>query len=140
MMKKDTTDERKVSFISDDEFEAFLKSEHKDGNDDLLELDDNLALQVKSPFLELHKIFLKPEDVKCPKEYVDPPSECGICKKNLKTEKYFIEGRVTIAHDILPICESCFLEYGVGIGKDRGQLYAKHPEKNTWILISRQKM
>jgi hypothetical protein len=121
--KKKLVIEEEFASMSPAEMEAMLNevwAEDNDRKDDPLELEDNLAFQLKPLSLGMHKIFKKPENIKNPKEYIDPPSECSICKKSFLTEKYFIEGKLASSTGFLNMCEACFLKHGAGFGKDRG--------------------
>lgn len=50
------------------------------------------------------------------------PAKCDLCKKELKDEKKFIDGRTWFGPWAL-MCIVCFASEGVGLGTGKGQMY-----------------
>lgn len=65
--------------------------------------------------------------------YVDPPSECDLCKCSLAKEKYMVDGKVRNSHVWANMCSDCAVFCGDGIGWGMGQLYLK--DEKGWLLV-----
>ena len=50
------------------------------------------------------------------------PADCDICKIDLSTEEYFVDGRTQVGPWAL-MCMYCFGWYGAGLGTGFGQKY-----------------
>lgn len=62
--------------------------------------------------------------------YVNAPHFCDICSGSFENTMY--DGR-TVQGPWANMCESCFKQYGVGLGLGRGQKYTK--KEDRWYKV-----
>jgi hypothetical protein len=63
-----------------------------------------------------------------------PPKHCDLCRKNLKGEKYMIDGEVKDLGGWGCMCAACFVRRGVKIGWGYGQLFLW--DENGWLEVA----
>ena len=63
------------------------------------------------------------------------PETCGMCSKDLKEEKYYIDGALKRSGVWANMCPKCFFEHGENIGWGEGQLYMQETD-GSWLLVS----
>ena len=83
--------------------------------------------------------FSKLADLKKAKErqvHSSPdPETCGMCSKDLKEEKYYVDGALKLSGAWTYMCPKCFFEHGEGIGLGEGQLYIQETD-GSWLLVA----
>lgn len=63
------------------------------------------------------------------------PETCGVCSKDLKENKYYIDGALQQSGIWSNMCPKCFFEHGQGIKWGEGQLYMQETD-GSWLLVA----
>lgn len=66
--------------------------------------------------------------------FAPPPDNCDLCDRQLREDKYMIDGRVKDHGYWACMCSTCFRASGTGIGVGKGQLYLRN--ENGWLEVA----
>jgi hypothetical protein len=69
-----------------------------------------------------------------PVHFIPPPERCDLCKRNIQSEKYMIDGAIPSMGGWGCVCAGCFSRERMEIGLGKGQLYEK--EGVGWRLVA----